>query len=51
MVNQLVDDADRISVAGQIVKDVNATLQAAKLKTECDSGNTVVVLIERIKRS
>lgn len=53
MVNQLVDDADRISVGGQIVKDVNATLNAGLLKTQCDSGagNIVPVLIERIKRS
>lgn len=51
LVNQLAEDADRISVAGTVVKAVNGNLQAGLLKTQCDSANTVAVMFERIKRS
>jgi hypothetical protein len=51
IVNQLVDDADRISVAGTVVKAHNGNLDAATMKTRCDSDNAVVIMVERIKRS
>lgn len=51
IVNQLVDDADRISVAGTVIKPFNGVLDAGNMKTRCDSGNAVAILIERIKRS
>ena len=51
IVNQLVDDADRITVAGTVVKAHNGNLDAGSMKTRCDSGNTVSIMVERIKRS
>lgn len=51
LVNQLAEDADRITVAGTVVKAVNGNLNAGVLKTQCDSANTVAVMFERIKRS
>jgi hypothetical protein len=51
MVNQLADDADRITVASTVVKSNGGILDATSLKTRCDSANTVSVVIERIKRS
>lgn len=51
LVNQLAEDADRITVAGTVVKANNGNLNAALLKTQCDSANTVAVMFERIKRS
>jgi hypothetical protein len=51
IVNQLVDDADRITVAGVVVKPINMNLNSALMQTNCDSANTVNILIERLKRS
>lgn len=51
LVNQLSDDADRITVAGTVVKALNGTLNAGTLKTQCDSANTVDIILERIKRA
>lgn len=51
LVNQLAEDADRITVAGTIVKPANGTVNATTLKTQCDSANVVAVMLERIKRS
>lgn len=51
LVNQLADDADRISVAGTIVKPLNGNINPGTLKTQCDSANNVVVLFERMKRA
>lgn len=51
LVNQLVEDADRITVAGTVVKANNGTLNASTLQTQCESANVVAVMFERIKRS
>lgn len=51
LVNQLVDDADRITVAGTVVKPNNGVLNASTLQTQCESSNVVAVMFERIKRS
>lgn len=51
LVNQLADEADRITVAGTVVKANGGTLNASTLKTQCDSGATVSVMFERIKRA
>jgi hypothetical protein len=51
LVNQLADDADRITVAGTVVKALNGTVNAATLKTQCDSANNVAITFERMKRA
>lgn len=51
LVNQLAEEADRITVGGTVVKAINGIVNAGTLKTQCDSGATVPVIFERIKRS
>lgn len=51
LVNQLVDDADRITVAGTVVKPKDGVIDATALKTQCGSAAVVSVLFERIKRA
>lgn len=51
LVNQLAEDADRITVGGTVVKPLNTIIDAGKLQTQCNSGNTVNVMFERIKRA
>lgn len=50
LVNTLVNDADRISVGGTIVKALNAAVVPATLNTQCNSAAAVTVLVERVKR-
>ncbi|MEX5747572.1 type 4 pilus major pilin [Massilia sp. X63] len=51
LVNQLSDDADRITVAGTIVKPLNGVVNPGTLKTQCDSANNVSIMFERMKRA
>ena len=51
LVNQLSDEADRITVAGTIVKPLNGVVNAAALKTQCDSANNLAIMFERMKRA
>lgn len=51
LVNQLVDEADRISVAGTVVKNLGGSLNSAAVKTLCETATTVTVMFERIKRA
>lgn len=51
LVNQLADDADRITVAGTVVKPLNGNVNPGTLKTQCDSANNVAIIFERMKRA
>lgn len=51
LANQLADDVDRITIAGQIVKAVGGAINPTTLNTNCNSAASVTMIVAKLKTS
>lgn len=50
LANQMVDDADRISVGSTVVKALNGNIAPTTLSTECNKSPVVTMVFEKIQQ-
>lgn len=50
LATQMVDDADRITVAGTVVKALNGSIVPTTLSNECNASPTATLIFEKIQQ-